>query len=250
MKIDKNTSIPSYLQVATALKSEILEGKFKPGGRLPTEAELVNRSKLSRITVRKGIEVLENEGWVVRKQGLGTFVQEAVNQNLSKLKTITEVLLEQCASPRVRVLKFDPIIAPEQVQRIFRLKAKDKILHIDRLFLDDTRPIVRLQNYMPLALSKHAEVLRCEGVPSETTYSIWEKTLGVRITGASHTLRAAKADRRDAKFLGLKLEEPVLILERVTYGQGGKPIDFAIFHYHWDRYAFSVSLPRLNNQSF
>jgi GntR family transcriptional regulator len=216
MKIDKNTSIPSYLQVANALKSEILEGRLRPGGRLPSEAELVDRSKLSRITVRKGIDVLENEGWVIRKQGLGTFVQDAANQDLSKVKTITEVLLEQCVNPRVKVLKFDSTIAPEQVRIIFRLKAKEKILYIERLFLDDTRPIARLQNYLPLALRKHAEALRREGVPSVTTYSIWEKTLGVRITGVTYTLRAAKGDHSDAKILGLKFGEPVLILERVT----------------------------------
>jgi GntR family transcriptional regulator len=249
VKIDKNTSIPSYLQVANTLKSEILEGKFKPGGRLPTELELVSRSKLSRITVRKGIEVLENEGWVVRKQGLGTFVQDAISQDLSKVKTITEVLLEQCANPRVRVLKFAAIMASKQVRKIFRLKPRARILHIERVFLDDARPIARLQTYMPLALRKHAEALKRDGIPNETTYSILEKTLGVRIKGATYTLRAARGDRQDTKLLGLKLGDPVLVLERVTYGQSGQPIDFAMFHYHWDRYTFSVGLPRLNSQA-
>jgi GntR family transcriptional regulator len=245
MKIDKNTSTPSYLQIAELLKSEIRDGKFPLGGRLPTEAELVTRSKLSRITVRKGIEVLENEGWVVRKQGLGTFVQKTVNQNLADLKTITEVLLEQCAHPRVKVLKFAPVLPPKHVREIFRLRDDEKMLQIERLFLDDKRPIARLRTFMPLALRKHAEILRRDGIPNETTYSIWE-TLGIRIKGATYTLRAARGDRNDAKLLGLKLGEPVLVLERTTYEQDGKPIDVALFHYHWDRYAFSVSLPRLN----
>ncbi len=250
MKIDKNTSTPSYLQIADLLKSEIRDGKFPPGGRLPTEAELVSRSKLSRITIRKGIEVLENEGWVVRKQGLGTFVQTTINQNLADVKTITEVLVEQCANPRVKVLKFGAVPAPERVQKIFGLKKGDEILQIERLFLDDKRPIARLQTFMPLALREPAEILRREGIPSETTYSIWEKTLGVRIEGAAYTLRAARSDRNDAKLLGLKPGQPVLVLERTTYGHGGQPLDFALFHYHCDRYAFSVSLPRLNTTAF
>jgi GntR family transcriptional regulator len=246
MKIDKNTSTPSYLQVANLLKSEIRDGKFPLGGRLPTEAELVSRSKLSRITVRKGIEVLENEGWVVRKQGLGTFVQKTINQNLADAKTITEILLEQCANPRVKVLKFGAIPAPERVQKIFCLRKAEKILQIERVFFDDKRPIARLQTFMPLALREHAEILRRDGIPNETTYSIWEKTLGVQIQGATYTLRAARGDHNDAKLLGLKVGQPILVLERTTYGEDGKPIDVALFHYHWDRYAFSVSLPRLN----
>jgi GntR family transcriptional regulator len=250
MKIDKNASTPSYLQLAEMLKSEIRDGKFPPGGRLPTEAELVSRSKLSRITVRKGIEVLENEGWVVRKQGLGTFVQTAINQNLADVKTITEVLLEQCTNPRVKVIKFSTIIPPEHVQKVFRLKKDEKILQIERLFLDDKRPIARLQTFMPLALREHADILRREGIPNETTYSVWEKTLGIQIKGAAYTLRAAKSDRKDEKLLGLKLGQPVLVLERTTYGQDGQPIDFALFHYHWERYTFSVSLPRLSATPF
>jgi GntR family transcriptional regulator len=127
---DRQERQHTFLPSACRDVKEIRDGKFPPGGRLPTEAELVSRSKLSRITVRKGIEVLENEGWVVRKQGLGTFVQTAINQNLTDVKTITEVLLEQCSNPRVKVIKFSTIIPPEHVQKVFRLKKDEKILQI------------------------------------------------------------------------------------------------------------------------
>jgi GntR family transcriptional regulator len=246
MKIDKTISTPSYLQIANFLKAEIREGKFQPGSRLPTEGELVRRSKLSRITVRKGIDILEGEGWIVRKQGLGTFVQNAINQDLANVKTITEILLERCANPRVKILKFGEVAPSEQVRTLFRLKKNEKILQIERLFLDDMQPIARLLTFMPVALRKHANILRHGGVPNKTTYTIWEKKLGIRIAGATYTLRAGKSDRRDAKHLRLKEGHPVLILERITYGENGQPIDFALFHYHWERYEFSVSLPRLN----
>ena len=79
MKIDRGSSIPSYVQIAEQLKAEILSGNLVPGSRLPAESELINSSKLSRITVRKGLELLVDEGWIVRKQGLGSFVRGAVD---------------------------------------------------------------------------------------------------------------------------------------------------------------------------
>ena len=249
MKIDKSSSTPSYLQVANQLKQEILGGAFEPGTRLPTEAELVSRSKLSRITVRKGIEVLENEGWVVRKQGLGTFVRNAINQELASVQTITEVLLAKGITPRVKVLSFGEVSPPEHVRTALRLKDNKKLLLIERLFLNRDEPVARLLLYLPLSLREHADLLRSEGVPTETTYTIWEKKIGVRIKGASYTIRAAKGDRRDAKYLGVKTGDPILVLDRITIAEDGHPLDFTMFHYHWERYEFSVMLPRISSKN-
>jgi GntR family transcriptional regulator len=249
MKIDRAISTPSYVQLANLLKSEILEGKFSPGSRLPTEAELVTRSKLSRITVRKGIEKLENEGWVVRKQGLGTFVRSAINQELTSVQTITEVLVGKGVVPRVKVLRFEPVTPPPNVRQALRLDDDRKLLLIERLFSDGNEPIARLQVFLPLAFREHAKELRSEGVQNETTYTIWENKLGVRIKGATYTLRAAKGDRQDAKYLGLKLGNPVLILDRTTFDMEGRPLDFAMFHYHSERYQFSVALPRITSKT-
>lgn len=248
MKIDKASITPSYQQVADFLKAEIFAGRISPGGRLPTELELVRRSKLSRITVRKGVEILENEGLVIRKQGLGTFVRPAINQDLNSVQTITEVLFGEGITPRVKVLKFAPTVPPKEVAGILGLNAGQRALQVERIFFNSDEPIARLITYLPLSLREHAEILRQEGVPSETTYTIWEKKLGVRIKAARHTLRAGKSDRQDAKHLGVKLGDPVLVLDRVSYGEDGRPLDVATFRYHWKRYEFSVMLPRVSPQ--
>ena len=75
-------SVPASVQLAGLLKAQILEQRLPPGSRLPTEQELIARSGLSRVTVRAAVGILEEEGWLVRRQGLGTFVAESVKQEL------------------------------------------------------------------------------------------------------------------------------------------------------------------------
>src|ERR1700720_2525420 len=84
-------SVPATIQLAELLKAQILEQRLSPGSRLPTEQELIERSGLSRVTVRAAVGILEDEGWLIRRQGLGTFVAESVKQELeSGVRTITE----------------------------------------------------------------------------------------------------------------------------------------------------------------
>jgi len=109
-------SVPASAQLAGLLKAQILERQLPPGSRLPTERELIERSGLSRVTVRAAVGILEGEGWVVRRQGLGTFVAEPVKQELeSGVRTITEVLVSRGVTPRVEVLSHEVIPAPEPV---------------------------------------------------------------------------------------------------------------------------------------
>ena len=68
--------VPLYQQLSEKIKQQITDGKLKAGDKLMTEAEFSQHFEVSRITVRKAIELLADDGFVVRKQGIGTFVAE------------------------------------------------------------------------------------------------------------------------------------------------------------------------------
>src|ERR1700732_2932943 len=116
IKIDRNISVPAYQQVADHIKSQILGGKLAAGGSLPPESELMDGSKLSRVTIRKGLEILENDGLVERKQGLGTFVRAPISQELSRVQTITEVLLSRGITPSVKDISLETVRPPGVVR--------------------------------------------------------------------------------------------------------------------------------------
>ncbi|MBI3636062.1 MAG: GntR family transcriptional regulator [Candidatus Rokubacteria bacterium] len=236
--------VPSYRQLAEHLRSRIVSGEFPPGARMPAERELIADSSLSRITVRQGLGLLEREGLLVRKQGLGTFVRPSIDQELTSVQTITEVLLAKGIVPQIKVLSFGPVIPPPNVREVMQLPAGDRILLVKRLYRYKRRPIALIYIYLPLAVMTAAEVLRNANVPTETTYTVWEDKLHVRLKEARHTIRAAGATREDATALKIRPGAPILVLERVTYAADGRPLEFILFHYHADHYAFSATLPR------
>gem|GEM_PF-455690 len=241
-------SVPASAQLAEALKAEIIQQRLPRGGRLPTERELIDRSGLSRVTMRAAVGLLERQGWLVRRQGLGTFVADPVKQELgSGVRTITEVLLSSGVTPQVDVLSHHVGPAP---QRIAETLGLSEVLCIRRRFRDGDQPVALVTAYLPSGLGQAVEPL-LSGAPdaetsytTETTYTMWEQRLGVHIARATHEIHAAGASPEVADALDLAVGAPVLVVERTSYTDDDKPLEVVEFHHRPERYRFSVTLPR------
>ncbi|BBZ50900.1 GntR family transcriptional regulator [Mycobacterium heidelbergense] len=240
-------SVPASTQLAEALKAGIIKQRLPRGGRLPSERELIDRSGLSRVTVRAAVGLLERQGWLIRRQGLGTFVANPVKQELgSGVRTITEVLASSGITPLVDVLSHRVDEAPQQIAETLGLP---KALCIHRRFRDGDLPLALMIAYLPPGLGKAVEPLLSSashgqpGAAMESTYTMWER-LGVQIARATHEIHAAGASLEVAGALAVPLGSPVLVLERTSYTDDGKPLEVVEFHYRPERYRFSVTLPR------
>lgn len=235
-------SVPASTQLAERLKAQILEQRLPPGSRLPSERELIDRSGLSRVTVRAAVGVLEKEGWLVRRQGLGTFVSEPVNQELAAgVRTITEVLLESGLTPQVDVLAHEIVAAPPRVQAAL---GRSQVLRIRRRYRDNDQPLALVTIYLPPDLGDAVAPLLASDSATETTYTMWERRLGVRIGNATHEIHAGGASTDVGEALGLSEGAPVLVLERTTYTVDETPLEFVVFHHRPERYGFSMTLSR------
>lgn len=235
-------SVPASTQLAEALKAQIIQQRLPHGGRLPSEKELIERSGLSRVTVRAAVGMLERQGWLVRRQGLGTFVADPVEQELaSGVRTITEVLVDSGITPRVDVLSHGTGPAP---QRISEILGASEVLCVRRLFSDGDQPLAVVTAYLPTGLGDVVEPLLAATPVTETTYTMWERRLGVHIARAGYEIHAAGAAAEIADALGLVEGAPVLVVDRVSYSDKGKPLEVVVFHHRPERYRFSVTLPR------
>ncbi|AKN16112.1 GntR family transcriptional regulator [Mycobacterium haemophilum DSM 44634] len=238
-------SVPASTQLADALKAAIVQQRLPRGGRLPSERELIERSGLSRVTVRAAVGLLERQGWLVRRQGLGTFVATPVRQELgSGVRTITEVLSSSGITPEVDVLSHRVGEAPQRIAEKLGLAT---VLCIHRRYRDGDQPLALVTLYLPPGLGEAVEPLvsNAPGANAmETSYAMWEQRLGVHIARATHDIHAAGASLDVAAALDLPLGSPVLVLERISYTDDDKPLEVVEFHYRPERYQFSVTLPR------
>ena len=240
---DRNSSTPLHVQLAERLRQLIISGEYQPGDRLSPEKELVDRFGLSRVTVRNGLALLEREGWILKRQGLGTFVCNAIEQELDSVQTMSEVARANGIITDTRLLSFGPVAAPKSIANALGRPANQKLLRIEKLHADDVSPIALTRALLPLEVRPEAEIMRSQ--PSVAMIVIWERKLGVRIKWAQHHFRAEPADRKTALALDLQLGAPVLVLDRIMYAEDGRALGFLSTYYRWNRYQFSIVLPRL-----
>src|SRR5574341_1099270 len=105
MDVDRNLPVPLYYQLREALLTLIKEGRLKEGDLIPTERELGERFQVSRITVRRAIDELAREGYLVTQQGKGTFVaRPKIQRHMTHMKSFSEEMADEGHRPGSRLL--------------------------------------------------------------------------------------------------------------------------------------------------
>ncbi len=241
--LDRNSSTPLHIQLAERVRQLIISGKYLPGHKLRTEKELGDQLGLSRVTVRNGLALLEREGWIVKRHGLGSFVRNPIEQDLTQVQTTPDVFRATGVQADVRLTRFGPVVAPSAVTRALGRAPNQPLLVIEKLYVDEESPIALVRCFLPLEVKAEMELIRSQ--PRVTTMDIWERKLGVKIKGGQHRIRAESADEKVAATLGLEPGSAVLVLERTTYAQDGRALDFVSSIYNANRYGFSIAVPRV-----
>ncbi|MBA3304215.1 MAG: GntR family transcriptional regulator, partial [Acidimicrobiia bacterium] len=136
-----------YLDIAADLRRSVESGELVAGRVLPSEAELSDRHRASRVTVRRALEVLRGEGLVDARQGFGWFVASPpLRQHLARLGTIEAQLAEHGRRSERRILEFGFVRPPERVGTALGV---DKVLRVLRVNLADGEPFARVTVWCP-----------------------------------------------------------------------------------------------------
>lgn len=225
-----------YLAIADDLRARLRAGEFAAGRLLPSEAELSARYGASRVTVRRALEVLREEGLLDARQGLGWFVAEApLRQTLGRLATIEDQMEASGRRPERRVLEFAFVQAEPRVRDVL---GGGQVLRVSRVNLADGEPFARVTVWCPAAL---AERLSRADVERSPFYEL----LNVPLGGAVQTIAAAAADEDDARLLHVPVGSPVLRCERVTTDESGRPVLMSVHVFPAHRTEFVVDLPHV-----
>jgi GntR family transcriptional regulator len=224
-----------YREIADDLRARVEAGEFAAGRLLPSEAELSSSYDASRVTVRRALELLRDDGLVDARQGLGWFVATApIRQTLGELATIEDQLAASGTTPERRVLDFAFVRAPGPVRGVL---GADQVLEVRRLNLADGEPFAVITVWCPAELAQH---LSRRDVERSAFYELLDVPLG----GATQTIAAAAADEQEAALLEVPVGSPVLRCERVTENAGGTPVLMSRHVFPAHRTEFAVYLPR------
>jgi len=223
-----------YREIAADLKARVEAGEFAAGGVLPSESELTKTYDASRVTIRRALEALRQQGLVDSRQGFGWFVAvDRVPQNLSQLSTIERELAERGVAAERHILDFGFVSANARVREVLGV---EQVLRVRRLNLADGVPFARVTVWCPADLG--ASLSRAD-VAAHPFYELLPVTIG----GATQTIGAALAEAADAKLLEVPVGSPVLRCERVTRDVDGEPVLLSVHVFPAHLTEFVVDLP-------
>lgn len=231
-----------YKRLMDYLLEEIDAGRVEPGQQIPSERELSDRFRMSRMTVRHALNELVNQGILYRQQGKGTFVgRPKIRQKLRGLSSFTEDMLSRGMRPGARVLSAEVVAAPYKVRHALGLPEQAHVVRLERLRLADGEPMALEVTHLPYP--RFADLVR-DSLENTSLYRMLQDRFGVTFGTALQTIEPALADAALARTLWIKEGSLLLLLERATFSQQGEPVEFVSSHYRADRYRFEVELDR------
>lgn len=236
---------PKYFTVKRSILEMLDTGELGAGAILPSERELMAAHNVSRITVRKAIEELEQEGYLYKIQGKGTFARgEQKRQDLISITSCTEDVARQGMVPTRRVITKDVIDADKKRLEKLNLAAGDKVFRLARIYYADGEPINFTTAYLPC---KHFPDIEGYDFESSSLYGVIEKDYKVKITRAERTIEAVHAYDEICEYLDVHADVPLILFQCVTYGdvRGREcPIETFKCYYRSDKFKFCINQVR------
>ncbi len=221
-----------YQQIAAELRRRA--ARLGPGRVLASESDLSHEFSVSRVTIRRALELLRAEGLVDSRQGFGWYVAtEPVPQQLNALETIEAQLGSRglAADRRILEFAFEP-----STPRVREVLGCDQVLRVKRLNLADGQPFAVVTVWCPSTLGHHLSRHEVERHP-------FYELIGLQLRGATQTIGADSAHEPDATLLDVPVGSPVLRCERITTDVDGVPVLLSEHVFPAHRTKFVVELP-------
>lgn len=216
---------PLYKQIKKLLLQDLDRGAWKPGELIPSEFELAARFQVSQGTVRKAIDELAAENLLLRRQGKGTFV--ATHHEPKAQFRFLRIVPDEGEQPipaQSRFLECRRQRATADVARYLDLKAGDSVVFVRRVLSFESVPIVIDDIWLPGTLFKGLTAERLAEYHGPL-YGLFESEFGTRMIRAEERLRACAAEAEIAKLLKIAVAAPVLLVERVSFTYGERPVE-------------------------
>lgn len=221
-----------YQEIADELRARVTAAPA--GSLLPSEAEMSAEFNASRVTVRRALELVRDDGLIAARQGFGWFVAtEPVRQHLESLGTI-EAQIEgvgKVSERRVEEFAFEQ--PPARVRKLLRT---DQVLRVKRVNFADGDPFAVVTVWCPADLGAKLSRRDVERRP-------FYELLDIELRGATQTIGADSAEPADARLLGVRVGSPLLRCQRVTTDRAGEPVLVSEHLFPAHRTEFVVDLP-------
>lgn len=230
---------PKYETIADEIRKRIIEHVYPLEHALPDEIHLAQEFGVSRMTMKRALEILVMEGLIYRKRGKGTFIlqssfqKDRINVISKETRGLTQVIGDR--SLRSEVLNFEVKFPSQEVANHLMIELTEPVYEIRRVRYVDEEPYVIELTYMVanLITGITREILE------KSVYAYIQEDLGYTITSSHKVIRADKPDEYDQAYLKNDVTEPIIEVEQVVYLSNGKPFEYSFARHRYDKFVFS-----------
>lgn len=233
---------PLWIQAANLITAEIENGSLKPGMRLPPERELCQQLNISRVTLRKALTRLVEEGLVASSHGRGWYVASTPTSRdwPHSLESFSETARRMGLSSSSRVLRAEVVPATIDEAEEFHIAPGTALFHLDR---------VRMLNDVPTAIDYTR--IPAELVPGFEDKDFRQASLyeeleaaGLAPARADSTIEARASDPYASEHLGIALGAPLLVMHQRVLDSGDRPLFTSKIQYSGERYRLRTNFAR------
>ena len=237
--LDENSPLSLYYQLKNIIMDNIKNKVWETNTKIPTERELCEMYNVSRITVRQALKELENEGFLYRKQGKGTFVTgHKFVQKLSQFYSFSKEIAKMGSVPSTKIISFKLIKAEPPIADKLNIEENEKVYAVKRLRLADNEPFAFEISYL---VYKYAANLTEESIDELGLYNALKQDCGIVTSEAAETFEAVVVNAEEAKYLEVNKKDAALHLERITSADG-KIIEYCTSIIRGDKYKYTIRL--------
>lgn len=243
MSLINNDKRPLYIKIKEYIESMMDNGEYKPGDKLPSETKLSKLLDVSRASLREALRVLEEEGKIIKHQGIGTFVNKPTpkfKNGIEKLNSVTETIEKAGFKPGTEHLSLKEIKLSESLKEkiipVIDTKV-DKILRIERVRTADGTPVVYCLDHLIL---KYINFKYEEYFFKDSLFKAFKEKYNINVKQAITNISSVNADDYMADLLKIDKNDSLLLLEQFHYDDNHRMVLFSQNFFRNDQFQFKV----------
>jgi GntR family transcriptional regulator len=240
--LDRHSPVPLYYQFKQHLLERFENDEFPYGHPIPPEMDLVKDYHISRATVRRAMQEMEQDGYVNRISGKGTFVlRTRVKRGLTRMSSFTEDMRERGQEVTSRVLDASWKIPPLYIAEQFGISPDKPLLHFYRLRLVENLPIALTQSFI-----KAPEPISITVDELHETVSLWSllEHKGLMLIESDKIIESILANEERATLLEIPVGAALLQVEGMAFTTNHIPVEYSVVLNSGERYKYMIHLER------
>lgn len=230
--------VPKYYRIYEELLNDIQKGVYQNDNLFPSDTDLVKKFNVSRGTIREAIKLLFQQGFLIRKQGKGTYVTyRKIEQDAEKLIGFTELMKKHNLKPSAKVLKKEIVVPAANISHLMKLKTGKKAVRLIRLRYGDNQPLIIERSFFNYDLF---EPIFDKDLEKNSIFELLHNNTSTELGNALQRIEAISAGKEEHQWLEVDLRTPLLLIKRLIKTKDQRIFQYSEDVYRSDRINFST----------